>query len=121
MYSGDFAHSFLPDMSKTQHGTLNALLNGIVENPPDPNDRIKYKRIRQKDSFYRFAGQRVRVSELADTGEITEVIEKRKVDHLNIYCPNSPLDLRISVSTETRCEPPIALVTIEMFREAKLT
>ena len=96
-------HTFLSDMSKREHGTLNALLNGIVENPPDPNDRIMYKRIKQKDSFYRSNGQRVRVSTLVDTNEVTDVVQKVKIDHLNIYCPNSQLDLRISISTETKC------------------
>lgn len=98
-------HTFLSDMSQREHGTLNKLLNGIVENPPDPHDRIAYKRTKQKDSFYRNNGQRVRVSTLVDTGEVTDIVQKAKIDHLNIYCPNSPLDLRISVSTETKCKP----------------
>lgn len=104
VYSSEFPHIFLSDMSKQEHATLNGLLNGIVENPPDPHDRILYKRIKQRDSFYRQGGQKVRVSTLVDTGEVTDVIQKEKVDHLNLYCPNSQLDLRISVSTETKCE-----------------
>lgn len=104
VYSTDFPHTFMSDMSKREHGTLNALLNGTVEHPPDPMDRIMYKRIRQRDSFYRYEGRRIRVSTLAETGEVTDVIEKTKVDHLNIFCPNSSLDLRISVSTETKCQ-----------------
>lgn len=79
------------------------VLNELVQNPPNPRDRIRYKRIKQKDSFYRENGQKIRVSSDADTGEIKEVIIKEKVDHLDIYCPASALDLRISVNTETPC------------------
>lgn len=43
------------------------------------------------------------MSTLAETSEVTDVIQKTKVDHLNIFCPASSLDLRISVSTETKC------------------
>jgi len=100
---GDIPHAFLSDMNHKQHQSLNMVLNQLVESQPTPGNRIKYKRIKQKDSFYRDQGRKVRVSELAETGEITEVIIKEKVDHLDIYCPASALDLRISVNTETPC------------------
>ena len=79
------------------------VLNELVQNPPHPRDRIRYKRIKQKDSFHRENGRKIRVSSVAETGEIKEVIMKEKVDHLDIYCPYSQLDMRISVNTETPC------------------
>jgi hypothetical protein len=100
---GDIPHAFLSDMHQKQHHNLNMVLNELVQNPPNPRDRIRYKRIKQKDSFYRENGRKIRVSSVADTGEIKEVIMKEKVDHLDIYCPNSQLDMRISVNTETPC------------------
>jgi len=90
-------------MHQKQHHNLNMVLNELVQNPPNPRDRIRYKRIKQKDSFHRENGHKIRVSSVADTGEIKEVIMKEKVDHLDIYCPNSQLDMRISVNTETPC------------------
>jgi hypothetical protein len=90
-------------MTSKQHQTLNLVLNQLVESPPDPGDRIRYKRIKQKDTFYRQGGRKVRVSALAETGQVTEVIQKEKVDHLDLYCPAAQLDLRISVNTETPC------------------
>jgi hypothetical protein len=91
-------------MTHKQHASLNKILNGLVENPPDPSNRLHYKRIKQKDSFYMVNGRKVRVSSLAETGQVTETIHKEKVDHLDIFCPASPLDLRISVNTETPCK-----------------
>jgi polynucleotide 5'-triphosphatase len=97
-------------MHQKQHHNLNMVLNEIVQNPPNPRDRVKYQRIRQKDSFYRDRGRKIRVSSVAETGEVKEVIMKEKVDHLDIYCPASALDLRISVNTETPCmSPPLPL------------
>jgi polynucleotide 5'-triphosphatase len=105
---GDIPHAFLSDMHQKQHHNLNMVLNELVQNPPNPRDRIRYKRIKQKDSFYHENGRKIRVSSVADTGEIKEVIMKEKVDHLDIYCPNSQLDMRISVNTETPCTPSLS-------------
>jgi hypothetical protein len=105
---GDIPHAFLSDMTHKQHMNLNGVLNRLVETPPDIHDRVHYKRIKQKDSFYRQGGQKIRVSSLITkdeqderNGQITEIIQKEKVDHLDIYCPAAELDLRISVNTET--------------------
>jgi hypothetical protein len=91
-------------MTHKQHAHLNKELNRLVESPPNPEDPIRYKRIKQKDSFYRSNGRKVRVSTVAETGQVTEIIQKEKVDHLDVYCPASQLDLRISVNTETPCK-----------------
>jgi polynucleotide 5'-triphosphatase len=94
-------HMFSSDMMPSQHKELNKVLNGLVTNPPDPSNRLRYKRIKQVDTFYQVNGRKVRVSSLAETGEVTDVILKEKVDHLDIFCPAQNLDLRISVNTET--------------------
>lgn len=103
-------------MTHKQHTNLNGVLNRLVESPPDPTDRVHYKRIKQKDSFYRYGGSKIRVSTLITkeeqdprNGEITEIIQKEKVDHLDIYCPAAELDLRISVNTETPRTFPVRL------------
>lgn len=66
----------------------------------------KYKHIKTLDSFYNHPQhKRLRVTrEAQGGGRILEVIEKRRMADLAIHIPASPLDVRISINTETKVQ-----------------
>jgi hypothetical protein len=107
--------------SQRQHAALNQLLNTTTEESarwrPDPSIPpqlqskpwpIRYKRERQIDEFYQYEGQsrggKIRVSRNKETGEVIEVIRKKRYADLNVANGGEPFDFRVSLSTEEQCE-----------------
>lgn len=63
---------------------------------------LQYQRKRTVDTFHAevATGRTVRVSRDQQTNAITECVAKRRLGNLNIFCPRSALDFRISASQE---------------------
>ena len=91
-------------MALHQHAHINGRLNELLELAAAPRSgraRITYAHKRTVDSFYSVENnERIRVSVDEATGEMRECVVKRKIAHLNVFCPRRKTDYRISVSTE---------------------
>jgi hypothetical protein len=100
---------FVADMSKRQHKAFNEHLNAQVQDRARPG-RIQYKHTKSTDRTYGAPthgsavgrGRNVRVTTDDKTGAVLETISKETLDSLNIYCPDAPFDIRISVNMEHR-------------------
>ncbi|ORX75639.1 mRNA triphosphatase CET1 [Anaeromyces robustus] len=96
---------FVSDMTIKQHENYNKLLNELVVEGNKPNAKsafFSYRHIHQLDSFFQVQGHKenLRLSFDEKSQKVLTFIKKVNVGHLNIYLPNSPLDLRISVNIE---------------------
>lgn len=109
---------------------MNGFLNELVTqthpsnlNRPKPRVPIQYAHRRERDSFYELPqsivqtlpptiqhflkqtsrhAPKVRVTHDQKTGQVLARIIKTRVQDLDIYIPNSPLDCRISVNLEMK-------------------
>ncbi|WWD00125.1 hypothetical protein V866_007033 [Kwoniella sp. B9012] len=102
---------FQSTMHPQQHKTLNNLLNQAAQssvNLAPQQGRVKFSRSKLTDSFHGAGGRngKVRVSRSRETGEVVEVVKKRRVADMNVYCPGAAFDWRISVNVEEPCEMP---------------
>jgi hypothetical protein len=75
---------------------MNQLLNQMVT-----SRLLKHTSSKRTDEFYQIGPRKLRVSVNTETGERLETIVKEKLEDIDIWCPNSALDMRISISTET--------------------
>ncbi|KAI9017555.1 CYTH-like domain-containing protein [Gaertneriomyces semiglobifer] len=97
---------FDSNMTRAQHANFNRVLNGIV----GPAFTTTYKHTRELDTTYR-TNPPVRLTTAQNSNEVLAVITKKRLADLEIHLPNSPLDVRISVSTEmpalrpSKCAP----------------
>lgn len=75
------------------------LLNKAVE---DRSRGIRYERQHEIDLFFRSygGGGNVRVTKDEATMKTKEIMVKKRIADMNIYCPNHSLDYRISVNIE---------------------
>lgn len=94
---------FESNMPLAQHRQFNAMLNQLLETygkPDYPYARIRYKHVKIVDSFYAVGGEKVRVSRDAETNKVVQCVVKRRLGDLNILCPNSYADWRVSINVE---------------------
>ncbi|WWC87344.1 uncharacterized protein L201_002233 [Kwoniella dendrophila CBS 6074] len=104
---------FHATMHPNQHKTLNNLLNQAAQssvNLTSNQGKVHFSRSKLTDSFHGGgSGNRsgkVRVSRSRETGQIVEVVKKRRIADLNVYCPNAAFDWRISVNVEEPYDMP---------------
>jgi hypothetical protein len=108
---------------------MNTFLNSLVattraSNRSRPGSRIPiaYKHRRERDTFFllpphlvttlppcmlqdrRRKEHKMRVTHDAQTGQVLAKIIKARVADLEIYCPMAPVDVRISVNLEMKCD-----------------
>jgi len=100
---------FVSDMTMEQHRNYNQILNKLVNDGSKPNPKtahFSYRHIHQMDSFYQVPGHRekLRLSTDEANNQVINFIKKVNIGHLNIYLPNSPLDLRISINIEEKMD-----------------
>ncbi|WVQ83876.1 hypothetical protein IAT38_006020 [Cryptococcus sp. DSM 104549] len=102
--------NFHSTLHKDHYIHLNSVLNQAVERQaslPRGAGRVGFSRSKLTDSFYNLRGQgKVRVSRDRDTKEVVQVVQKRRIGDLNVYCPGVMYDLRISVNVEEPCDLP---------------
>ncbi|KAI8820124.1 CYTH-like domain-containing protein [Fimicolochytrium jonesii] len=94
---------FDSDMTLSQHGNFNKLLNFYVEQ--GQGRRVQYAHTKIMDEVYESRGNKVRVSTDQKTKQIIECVTKRRLANLEIHLPNSHLDIRITVSLEIPADP----------------
>nr|XP_018265938.1 uncharacterized protein I303_02315 [Kwoniella dejecticola CBS 10117]OBR88096.1 hypothetical protein I303_02315 [Kwoniella dejecticola CBS 10117] len=102
---------FQATMHPQQHKTLNNLLNQAAQQSVSlspEQGRVHFTRSKLTDSFHGQGGRsgKVRVSRSRETGEVVEVVKKRRVADMNVYCPGAAFDWRISVNVEEPYEMP---------------
>ncbi|ORX42028.1 mRNA triphosphatase CET1 [Piromyces finnis] len=100
---------FVSDMTMEQHRNYNQILNKLVNDGNKPNAKsafFSYRHIHQIDSFYQVPGhkEKLRLSTDKSTNNVISFIKKVNIGHLNIFLPNSPLDLRISINIEEQMD-----------------
>jgi len=100
---------FVSDMTMDQHRNYNQILNKLVNDGNKPNAKsafFSYRHIHQIDSFYQVPGhkEKLRLSTDKTNNNVISFIKKVNIGHLNIYLPNSPLDLRISINIEEQMD-----------------
>ncbi|WRT65195.1 uncharacterized protein IL334_002138 [Kwoniella shivajii] len=96
---------FHATMHPQQHRTLNGLLNEAAQQSvtlSPERGRVHFSRSKLTDSFHGGGGRqgKVRVSRNRETGQVVEVVRKRRIADLNVYCPGAAFDWRISVNVE---------------------
>ncbi|KAJ3405962.1 hypothetical protein HDV05_006241, partial [Chytridiales sp. JEL 0842] len=92
--------------AKDQHSYFNQLLNRFVGDPKYKGE-VRCKHRKEVDKYYRVDGRKVRMTfdKQQDMKYIENTtIEKQRIADLNIYCPRSRLDYRISVNVELPME-----------------
>ncbi|KAH7108075.1 mRNA triphosphatase CET1 [Auriculariales sp. MPI-PUGE-AT-0066] len=105
---------FEADMSKVHHQKFNQMLNQLHASYSRPDykfSRIDYKHERLVDSFYALPGggtDKLRVTRDARTGQTKESIVKQRIANLNVLCPGSLADWRVSVNIEDPVPQPSA-------------
>lgn len=97
-------YRFEAELSMNQHRTLNQMLNNRVS---QDNQRWKYRHEKTVDTIY-FGPHRnkIRISHDAQSGRILGAIDKRRIADLSLHIPNCPVDVRISINTETKLPSP---------------
>ena len=105
MLAGGDWYRFESDLPVSLHRTINGLLNEQVGRYPGS---WRYRHERTSDLLYLTPQRRkVRVTrEAGPGGRLLGVMEKRRVADLSLHVPASPVDVRISVNTETRITAP---------------
>lgn len=98
---------FESHMSDAQHQKINGLLNKAVE---QSSGKITYQRQKEVDLFYADENSgdtrsKIRVTKDEDSWQTKATIMKKRLNDINVYCPNRSLDYRISINVEEpRCE-----------------
>ncbi|ORY86169.1 CYTH-like domain-containing protein [Protomyces lactucae-debilis] len=111
----DLPFRFVSDMSKRQHKAFNEHLNAQVQDRARAG-RIQYKHTRSTDRQFGpptsgpavGKGRHVRVTTDDKTGAVLETMSKETLDSLNLYCPDAPFDIRISINMEHKHPLPTA-------------
>ncbi|CAO3625417.1 unnamed protein product [Cunninghamella echinulata] len=99
-------YRFESNMPLSQHKYYNNILNDLVNksNQKDyKGEPIKYRHIYEKDQFHdvgRGIKHRVTIDEKTNKIVPNGIIEKKRIDDLNIHSPMHPLDFRISINAE---------------------
>lgn len=96
---------FEAELSMNQHRTLNQVLNAMVAQANQ--QRWRYRHEKTVDSIY--VGPRkskIRLSRDSQSGHILGAIDKRRIADMSLHIPAAPVDVRISINTETRLPPP---------------
>jgi len=113
---GDFR--FESNMTSKQHQHFNLLLNGLKTSPPSTVlTPLDYTHLYLVDSFYPNPDPssgpdgKIRVTRDERTGEVKECVKKIRLGDLNIYCPKSLADWRISVNVEVPAPHPLGSAT----------
>ncbi|KAJ3217721.1 mRNA-capping enzyme subunit beta [Dinochytrium kinnereticum] len=87
-----------------QHAGINRILNKLVSDQRG----VSYMHLYELDSYYHVGSKKVRVTTNKKTGEVIpgKIIVKQRIADLNILCPMSSLDCRISVNLELPASAP---------------
>ena len=94
---------FESHMSDAQHQKINGLLNKAVEQSAG---KITYQRQKEVDLFYTDEsgmdprGKKIRVTKDEESWSTKATIMKKRLNDINVYCPNRSLDYRISINVE---------------------
>ncbi|ORZ19663.1 CYTH-like domain-containing protein [Absidia repens] len=94
---------FESNMPLEQHRYYNELLNGLVnKSQTSKGERIKYRHTRETDRFHQVGRDKWRVTIDQQTGQIVPggIVEKVRLENLDIHAPMQPLDFRISINLE---------------------
>ncbi|KAI8099206.1 CYTH-like domain-containing protein [Halteromyces radiatus] len=97
---------FESNMPLQQHKYYNNMFNDLVNKSQAKDykgERIKYRHTRETDRFHDMGGRKkCRVTIDQQTGKIVPdgIIEKVRLEDLNIHSPTQPLDYRISINLE---------------------
>lgn len=98
---------FESHMSDAQHQKINGLLNKAVE---QSSGKITYQRQKEVDLFYSDerggidSRSKIRVTKDEESWATKSTIMKKRLNDINVYCPNRTLDYRISINVEEpRC------------------
>ncbi|KGG51897.1 hypothetical protein DI09_24p180 [Mitosporidium daphniae] len=92
---------FQSDMSPHLHSALNSILNKEVEASASKTGAyLSYQRHRIVDRFYHGDTGNIRVTTDEATGKILCSVIKERIADMHVHFPNSPFDIRISVSVE---------------------
>ncbi|WWC67503.1 uncharacterized protein I206_101411 [Kwoniella pini CBS 10737] len=102
---------FHATMHPYQHKVLNNLLNQAAQQSvslPPEQGRVNFSRSKLTDSFHGQGGRggKIRVSRSRETGEVVEVVKKRRIADMNVFCPGAAFDWRISVNVEEPYDMP---------------
>nr|XP_031858658.1 uncharacterized protein CI109_005893 [Kwoniella shandongensis]KAA5525730.1 hypothetical protein CI109_005893 [Kwoniella shandongensis] len=110
---GPFHSTMHPHQYRAFNNLLNSAAQTSISLPPHAG-RVHFSRSKLTDSFHGGGGRqgKVRVSRDRDTGEVVQVVKKRRVADLNVYCPGWPFDWRISVNVEEPCDMPTSPPTM---------
>jgi hypothetical protein len=85
-------------ISQEHHSAFNRLLNHLIH----PKSKTKYTHSKTLDSFYTKNHVKLRSTEYLDQGAQKKIIiSKKRISDIEISCPNSPFDVRISVNIES--------------------
>lgn len=89
---------------QAQHKHFNRLLNFEVQETRTTPIPIHYTHAYEDDIFRMAGTKKVRVRRDQKTRAVVQVCEKVRLGDLNIFCPMSKFDWRLSISTEKPCE-----------------
>ncbi|KAJ1659118.1 mRNA-capping enzyme subunit beta [Dispira simplex] len=111
-------YRFESNMTLEQHRAFNVMFNKRVQASCQPGyqgAKVKYRHNREIDQYYEVPSdgedrrrRRVRVTLDQGTREVIPngILEKRRIADLDIYCPNSHLDFRVTVNEERPAQKP---------------
>ncbi|SAM03190.1 hypothetical protein [Absidia glauca] len=95
---------FESNMPLQQHKYYNQLLNDLVNKSQTRGEKIRYRHTRETDRFHPIPGSRekCRVTIDQQTGQVVPdgIVEKKRLENLDIHSPLHPLDFRISINLE---------------------
>lgn len=95
-------------LPQAQHKHFNVLLNAQFNTSQQSTSKIVYSHPLETDTFHAIPSdggggnreRKVRVRTNKKTGQIVDVVEKVRLGDLNVYCPGSGFDWRLSCSVE---------------------
>ncbi|KAI8072370.1 CYTH-like domain-containing protein [Gongronella butleri] len=113
---------FESNMPLAQHEYYNKLLNERVNRSQSSShrgERIKYRHTREIDQFYKVDNQKHRVTIDQKTREVVPngIVEKVRLENLDIHSPLTPLDFRISANLEIPRPQPQGRVDFERHKD----
>lgn len=90
--------------AQAQHKHFNRLLNFEVQETRLSPLPIQYAHAFEDDIFRKAGTKKVRIRKDQKTQAVIQVCEKVRLGDLNVFCPMSKFDWRLSISTEKPCE-----------------
>ncbi|ORX48837.1 mRNA triphosphatase CET1 [Hesseltinella vesiculosa] len=113
---------FESNMPLEQHKYYNELLNGLTNKAHDRDfkgERIKYCHTREIDQFYNVYDKKYRVTIDEKTRQVIPggIVEKIRLENLDIHSPLTPIDFRISVNLELTREQPHGRINFERHKD----